>query len=62
MQKRLHLWLEIGDFKSLGALGALWELSGSSSQLRLSQINFPRIIVILDYEILCLDMLSQRRG
>ena len=26
MQKRLHLWLEIGDLKSLGALGALWEL------------------------------------
>jgi hypothetical protein len=30
MQKRLHLWLEIGDLKSLGALGAIWELSGSS--------------------------------
>jgi len=34
MQKRLHLWLEIGDLKSLAALGALWELSGSSPQLR----------------------------
>ena len=34
MQKRLCLWLEIGDLK-LGALGALWELSGSSSQLRI---------------------------
>jgi hypothetical protein len=36
MQKRLHLWLEIGDLKSLGALGALWELSGSSLGARRS--------------------------
>ena len=36
MQKRLHLWLEIGDLKSLGALGALWKLSGSSLGARRS--------------------------
>ena len=41
MQKRLHLWLEIGDLKSLGgsSLGTLWELVAvahiSSNRLRL---------------------------
>jgi len=35
MKKRLRLWLEIGHLKSLGALEALWELSGSSLQLRI---------------------------
>ncbi len=30
MKKRLCLWLEIGDLKSLEALEALLELSGSS--------------------------------
>jgi len=41
MQKRLRLWLEIGELKSLGALGALWELSGSSSQLRILLSHSP---------------------
>jgi len=34
MQKRLHLWLKIGSSGS--SLGALWELFGSLSQLRIS--------------------------
>ena len=40
MQKRLHLWLEIGDFKSLGAL---WELSRSLSQLCIRLSNEPEV-------------------
>jgi hypothetical protein len=34
--EKVYFRLSPGDLKSLGALGALWELSGSSSQLRIS--------------------------
>jgi hypothetical protein len=33
--EKVYFRLSPGDLKSLGALGALWELFGSSSQLRI---------------------------
>ena len=52
MQKRLRLWLDIGDLKSLGALGALWELVAVVHILNCAQVSFDHFELNCDVWLL----------